>query len=365
MERTHLAKSIRLNVGLKRGDTVRVKDFDSILETLDNDGMLDRMPFMPEMRQYCGREFRVESRADKTCDTVYYKFGGGRRLFDTVHLEDLRCDGSGHDSCQAACLIFWKEAWLEKVADGSHDRTLVSRVMSLLTSSTPRFQEQQKVCTEQTLSRRTRFYYSKEIGEDAVYRCQLREIPNASHVLRWWDIRQYIRELASGNVSLNDLFRGLSFTAFRRLLPVGPGYSVKLRIYNWLQERTGRTPWPYFQGSLIRSQTDNKEFREGETVRVREYDAIVSTLDKRNRNRGMSFGPEMVPYCGKKYRVRTVVRKIIDESTGKMLQFRTPSYILHSVTCQSKYSHCRMYCPRKIYPFWREVWLDKTTESGQ
>ena len=35
----------------------------------------------------------------------------------TVHLEDLRCDGAGHDGCQAACLLYFKEAWLKR-ADG-------------------------------------------------------------------------------------------------------------------------------------------------------------------------------------------------------------------------------------------------------
>ena len=30
-------------------------------------------------------------------------------------LEDLRCDGSAHDGCQAECRVFWKEAWLKRV----------------------------------------------------------------------------------------------------------------------------------------------------------------------------------------------------------------------------------------------------------
>ena len=33
---------------------------------------------------------------------------------DSVHLEGVRCDGSGHDGCEACCLIFWKEAWLKR-----------------------------------------------------------------------------------------------------------------------------------------------------------------------------------------------------------------------------------------------------------
>ena len=28
---------------------------------------------------------------------------------DTVYLDDLRCNGSGHGGCQAGCRIYWKE----------------------------------------------------------------------------------------------------------------------------------------------------------------------------------------------------------------------------------------------------------------
>ena len=53
----------------------------------------------------------------RICDTVNYT--GSRRIPNTVLLENLRCDGSGHDGCQAECRIFWKEAWLRKVAPGA------------------------------------------------------------------------------------------------------------------------------------------------------------------------------------------------------------------------------------------------------
>ena len=86
-----------------------------IFATLDERGMLDGLPFMPEMLKYCGRTLPVTQRADKTCA------GDGvvRRMHNTVHLEKVRCDGSAHDGCQAACLMFWKEAWLERVEDPS------------------------------------------------------------------------------------------------------------------------------------------------------------------------------------------------------------------------------------------------------
>ena len=75
------------------------------------------MPFMPQMFQYCGKRFRVYKRAHKTCDTIVWNWDSpGRKLPDGIHL-NLRCDGKAYGGCQAACLIFWKEAWL-KPCDG-------------------------------------------------------------------------------------------------------------------------------------------------------------------------------------------------------------------------------------------------------
>src|SRR5258705_2499573 len=98
---------------LRHGDLVEVKGPSEILATLDERGALGDLPFMPEMAPYCGRRFTVERRAEKVCDTIHYT--GSRRLPDSVLLEDLRCDGSGHDGCQAECRLFWKEAWLRPV----------------------------------------------------------------------------------------------------------------------------------------------------------------------------------------------------------------------------------------------------------
>ncbi len=108
-----MGTSYDTNRELRAGDVVRVRSEAEILATLDADGRLDGMPFMPEMLQQCGREVQVYRRADKTCDTIGP--GPHRRLTGTVHLADLRCGGEAHGGCQAACLLFWKEAWLQRV----------------------------------------------------------------------------------------------------------------------------------------------------------------------------------------------------------------------------------------------------------
>src|SRR5438046_3456357 len=96
---------------LRSEDTVRIRSAADILATLDKDGTLNGLPFMPEMLRWAGTTVQVSARADKTCDTLDFK--GLRRLTGTVHLDDLRCDGSAHGGCQAGCLLFWKEEWLQ------------------------------------------------------------------------------------------------------------------------------------------------------------------------------------------------------------------------------------------------------------
>src|SRR5262245_4037270 len=103
-------------MALRTGDWVEVRTKDEILRTLDKHGRLEELPFMPQMFQYCGMRFQVYKRAHKACDTVNTL--ENRRIDNAVHLE-LRCDGKAYGGCQAACLLFWKEAWLKPVNEGA------------------------------------------------------------------------------------------------------------------------------------------------------------------------------------------------------------------------------------------------------
>ena len=100
---------------LRPGDLVEVRNPREVSLTLDGHGTLDRLPFMPEMVDYCGKRFLVSKRVVKTC---YYGVGTGMRKFsadDVVILDGVRCSGNEHDGCQKMCTIFWREAWLRKV----------------------------------------------------------------------------------------------------------------------------------------------------------------------------------------------------------------------------------------------------------
>src|ERR1700757_665267 len=128
------------------GEMVEVRSKAEIIATLDERGRLDSLPFMPEMFQYCGQRFPVYKRAHKTCDTVSGNYRS-LTLEDGVHL-DLRCDGSAHGGCQAACLLFWKEAWLRPVAPASS--TSPELAPAPAASKAPGFGP---VCTEQAVLR--------------------------------------------------------------------------------------------------------------------------------------------------------------------------------------------------------------------
>ena len=73
----------------------------------------------------------------------------------------------------------------------------------------------------------------------------------------------------------------------------------------------------------------------------------------------MYWDAELVPYCGETYTVLRRVDKLIQEQTGKMAHMKTPCIILDGVVCQARYSDCRMLCPRAMYPYWREIWLER------
>src|SRR5215470_15687707 len=89
---------------LRAGEWVQVRTKEEILSTLDANGRLDELPFMPEMLGYCGTTMRAGRRSHKTCDPAIGI--GGRKMANTVHLENVRCNGSAHDGCEAGCLVF-------------------------------------------------------------------------------------------------------------------------------------------------------------------------------------------------------------------------------------------------------------------
>ena len=316
---------VSARLGLHRGELVEVRSAGEILASLGPDGALDSLPFMPEMLKYCGKRFRVLARAHKTCDTVNKT--GGRRLRDAVHLDTLRCDGAAHGGCQAACLLFFKEAWLKRVDDDA----------SPTAEAAP--PEQAVRALEAAASR-------VEPDGERIYRCQATELPRFTTPLHAWDWRQYLEDLGSGNVGLREFLRVMA-----------------IALYNQIQKLRGGRLFPSVK-SLAEGRTaaGSLGLKVGETVRVRSKEEIELTL-KNGRNRGLWFDAEMVPYCGRTTRVQARVERIIDERSGRMMELPNDCLVLEDVYCHAHFSRGRLLCPRRIVSYYREVWLERVDEE--
>jgi hypothetical protein len=339
---------------LKAGDWVEVRTKDNILRTLDRDGQLDGMPFMPEMFAFCGKRFQVYKRAHKTCDTVFPV--RGRRVSEAVHLE-TRCDGSAHGGCQASCLIFCKEAWLTPINAGSREGTAGrTEIQNNHEKAVPAATG----CIEADVTARARM-----VGPDQeiTYTCQATQLPYATTKLDWWDIRQYVEDYRSGNASLWKIICGGVYFLYYWLTRSRLGVGRPMRwFYDTFHPLWHGAPFPRRSGTIPDGEptpVKTLNLQPGELVQIKPYREILQTLNTRNRNRGLYFDAEEVPYCGGTYRVLKHVTKIVNERTGKMQEMKTPCVILDSVICRSRYSECRLLCPRSIYPYWREIWLDR------
>ena len=316
--------------GFKAGDWVEVRSEAEILATLDADGCLDALPFMPEMLQYCGKTFRVFKSAHKTCDTINdYTI---RRMSGAVHLEGLRCDGTAHGGCQSGCLLFFKEAWLKRVPGPPTTSTAPPPISA---------------CDVDALHRATRVPATAEA--EPQYRCQATELVRATAKGSWWDPRLYVKDLTSRNISLRQL--------------IGYGLIAAYNVVMRLKSLRGRgRPYPTVRGRAgATTPTEVLDLQPGEWVEVKSKTEIERTLNARRRNRGLWFDVEMVPYCGGKFRVLRRIEQFIDDRTGRMVSLRGKScLVLDGVTCNGCLSDNRLFCPRGVYPFWHEVWLKRT-----
>ena len=335
-------------MALRAGDWIEVKSKDEILATLDKNGRLERMPFMPQMFQYCGKRFMVHKRAHKTCDPIYTM--AARSVDDSVHL-NLRCDGKTYGGCQVGCLLFWKEAWLKPVAADA-------------AASTKGRLSGAEGCTEADVKRATRVEaLPGEDGADIRYVCQTTQLCEFTKPLPWWNLAQYVDDYRSRNVTLTDLLRGAIYVLMGRR--GGRRIPALRHIHDALQFVVGGPASPVRTGSIPLGSPVPKMplgLKPGDLARVKSHAEILSTINAHNWHGGLYFDVEMVPFCGRTYRVRTRVERFIDEKTGRIRQMKTPTVILEGVACKSQFSKCRMFCPRSLHSWWREEWLERVPE---
>ncbi len=312
---------MKQTAGLHPGDLVEVKAPDEILLTLNAEGTLNHLPFMPEMIEFCGRQFRVSNRAIKTCaSSKTLSTMRGFTTDDVVLLDDLRCSGADHDGCQKACRIFWRAAWLRKVEDSSGESSRVTSDNSaalragLKTSTGPN-----------------------------TYFCQASEILKVTTELsQWARFKKCIAEVRAGNCGALEMAHRISIWLWWRLRRALLGQHAR--------------------GSKKSTPAESLNVQPGDLIEVKTLDGIVETLNETGRNRGLSFTPDMRLLCGQQKRVERRLEKIIVDGTGEMREVTNTVYL--------EGAHCGCAhvafggCTRGEFSYWREIWLRRPHSSN-
>jgi hypothetical protein len=304
----------------RRGRWVQIRSEAEIRATLDADEKLDGLPFMPEQVKYCGRKFRIFRRADRVyLDHHYFVV----RLKNTVLLDDLRCDGTAHGGCQMKCLMFWKEAWLVPTQEPAEVEKLPEPIPLISLMNSVKEEDNQ---------------ISKK------FVCQATELGRIGDRLSGWDPRPYLRDLIYGERSLGEILKIVGKQAQNTLQRIVPGKKTQ-------------TP----AGKISKPSGAALNLRPGDWVEVKSLAEINETLSSDNRLRGLGFSTDMIPFCGKRFRVQSRVERMILEWTGELKQLRD-TVALDLVHCDG--SSCRG-CPRNCFFLWREDWLRRVEEDVQ
>lgn len=335
---------------LKAGEWVIVRSKEEILATLDKNGRLEELPFMPQMLQYCGQRLRVAKRAHKLCDTQFDT--AGRTMKRAVLLEGLRCDGNDFGGCQLSCALIWKESWLKR-ADDIQGVTL---------------EGQGAGCTESELRAATALPPSQEApSRGPRYVCQATQMTAATDFVPFWSLRHFIEDYTSGNERIGTILGGIFVAVYWHITESGLGFGSALRwIYDKVQGIRGRTPYVHRRGHLpMNSQTPTVKLnlQPGELVKVKSHKEILNTVRIDLVNRGMGFHAELVQHCGKTARVKSRVSRIIDEKTGHLTEMKTPCIVLDGVECTGRYVK-PLFCTKNCHPYWREIWLERVSQGS-
>jgi hypothetical protein len=313
---SHLQTTSQVNpprLNLRPGDWVEVKHPNEIAQTLDEAGTLDNLPFMPEMLAYCGRRFRVDHRVVKVCASGMktLMFLGEFRNDDVVVL-DLRCSGAYHGGCQKACVIFWREAWLRRVEDGS-----------------------QTIPVEPTATDQLRSRLKTSLAPNK-YFCQASELLKATRKLtRFEKYCRWLGEISCGNCKPLAMAKRLCIFIFWKVRYILLGH--------------------YAAGKLKSTPGEKLNLQPGEWVEVKPIASIQATLDAHANNRGLWFSPAMRSMCGQRRRVERRIEKLIVDGTGEMRTMRDTVFLENSL-CGCPHIAFGG-CSRCEFVYWREIWL--------
>ena len=175
-------------LNLRVGELVQVKSAEEILATLDERGALDRCRSCPRCFGSAASGSRLPARRQGVRRSTGAAAADGERGPPRA----LRCDGSAHGGCQAGCLIYWKEAWLERVARTRRSRDGDAPELPIFGGTGRTRRSKRLRCP--TPERR-------ENGKK-IYSCQATELKSATAAeVPWWLPGQYVQDIRSGNAT--------------------------------------------------------------------------------------------------------------------------------------------------------------------
>jgi hypothetical protein len=299
------------------GDEVEIRSLQEIEATLDERGCLGGVPFQPEMVSLCGRRGRVFRSIDKIYD--YGRTRRMRRLRGCVLVSGLRCDGAAHDACQARCYLIWRTEWLRRPG---------ARASNSAAAGTSRVAPTRVAAPVEGGGTRER------------YLCQFTELHHASKPMGEWEIGKELRPLVAGNVTMRAWLVGLA-----------------TRWFNLLQGVRGGTAFPPPPRRVADAPAPEAQpLSPGDSVVVRPLGEIASTLNAKNKHRGLWFDRDQINHCGTTRTVLARVDRIIDDAHGQMLTMKTPCILLAGVDYSGE--TLNFNAQHDLF-FWREAWLRK------
>jgi hypothetical protein len=98
-----------------------------------------------------------------------------------------------------------------------------------------------------------------------------------------------------------------------------------------------------------------RSFRVGDVVEIRSLNEILATLDARGSRDAMPFMPEMVPFCGRRFRVIKSAHKTCDPTGATNLRRIVNAVHLETRCDGSAHGGCQAGC---LF-FWHADWLKR------
>ena len=131
-----------------------------------------------------------------------------------------------------------------------------------------------------------------------------------------------------------------------------------------ITRKSGRLPEPAVRGTGPTSPIlPTSGLQPGDWVRVKSRSAIEATLNDKGRNRGLFFDREELAFCDRVFQVRRRISRFIDDRSGQMIELKSDCLSLEGGVCSGENSLGRWFCPRAIYAYWREGWLEPLDPS--